>query len=146
MDAVAVLPLFEQLRQGLATWIGIRKDKSEKESEAVRALLAALTKTQIYLGSEGHADKPDRQREEELAEAWSEAAAAFYGIAPDIAPLLQLKSESWARPEGAANGRLRDHEAGIRRHRERDGSVRICHSLGGIPVPCGGHAVRPKQG
>jgi hypothetical protein len=134
MDAVAVLPLFEQLRQWLSTWISIQKDRSQRESEAVRALLAALTKTQVYPGSEEHKDKPDRKREEELARAWSEAAAAFYGVASDIAPLLQLKSESWAQPGAMAARQSREG----RNHNRCNG--RSCASVpreageGGVPL------------
>jgi hypothetical protein len=77
----------------------------------VDALLTALTKTQIYLGARERGEAPNQRREAGLAMAWSKAAGAFRGVAPEVAPLLQLKSEVWARPEEWSRARVR--EAGI---------------------------------
>lgn len=119
MDLTVVLPALAQLRQSLMDWIASRRARSAAEQAAIAVLLDALTKTQVYLGdldmrsASGTQGDPetDRVMERELARVWADAAAAFMGINQEVAPLLRLKSEAWARPMLWNDDRIR--EAGI---------------------------------
>lgn len=82
-----------------------------RERKALEALLAAKTRTLIYLGRLDRGESEDRTHEETLARLWSDAAHAFVGVNPPLARLLDVKSDSWARPRGWDDERVK--EAGI---------------------------------
>lgn len=111
MNGSTILSAFQQLRQWLADWGAAKREKREQEKQAIRVLLGALTKTQLYLGDLNSGKPADRAREQELANAWADAAGAFFGLNENVAPLLQIKSEAWARPEQWSEQRL--DEAGV---------------------------------
>lgn len=110
-----ILTAFGQLREWLETWLTQHRQQTEQERAAVASLLRALTATQTYIGDIEEGQARDRHRESGLAELWSEASGAFYGIDPELAPLLQIKSESWARPEVWSDEKVREHGATIER-------------------------------
>jgi hypothetical protein len=105
MDPGIIIAALAQLRLWLSDWSSSDKQRHQNENEAIRILLSALTKTHIYLGdldmqaqhSIAVPPEVDRERQTELALAWSDAAGAFSGD-PAVAPLLQLKSQAWANP------------------------------------------------
>jgi hypothetical protein len=111
MDLSLILTALKELREWFGDWFAMKKARNEREKHAVQVLLGTITKTQQYLGDLDAGNTVDRTRETELAVAWTDAAMAFHGINEEVAPLLQLKSEAWARPEAWSDRELR--EAGI---------------------------------
>jgi hypothetical protein len=115
-EPLSVIPALGQLLEWLKEWVKVRGDRTEAAGRAVKALLDAVTATHLYIGDqaqEGIAQiNPEkRAREERLAVLWADAAYAFYQVDPNVAPLMQLKSEAWARPDQWSDERCR--EAGI---------------------------------
>ena len=66
--------------------------------DTVRAFQTAVIRTSNYIGRLESGGQGDRTQEEELANLWSDAAIAFYGVNDKITPLLHLKALSWSRP------------------------------------------------
>ena len=73
-------------------------DKNSQALTAVRAFQTAVIATSSYVGRLETGAKEDRSQEEKLANLWSDAAFAFYGVNDEIAPLLHVKALSWSRP------------------------------------------------
>jgi hypothetical protein len=94
----AIIRAFAEFR----SWVAQRRAQEaaleEKELSAVRAFQTAVIRTSSYIGRLESGGQPDRAHEEELANLWSDAALAFYGVNDKITPLLHLKALSWARP------------------------------------------------
>jgi hypothetical protein len=121
-EAAVIVNVFGQLRQWLFDWLNLKRQRTEREDQAsktqtegerqaIQALLMAVTQTQVYLGTQAAGGKSDRDVEGRLAMAWATAAGAFASVNQYVAPLLQLKSEAWARPDLWSNERC--IEAGI---------------------------------
>lgn len=68
-----------------------------RELNAVHAFQTAVISTSNYVCTLEGGERPDREREEELAKLWSDAAIALYGVNDKMAPLLHLKALSWSR-------------------------------------------------
>ena len=122
MEIVPIIPKMIPLLTELRQWLQDRnsskraqadvnqqklKEQREEEKGAIKALLDALTKTHIYLNDLESGMDSNRDREIELAKAWSTAAVSFLGINQKVAPLLQMKSEVWAHPESWSDKRVR---------------------------------------
>jgi hypothetical protein len=102
IDPVEVGRVIVEAFQALHSWVVHRQaqqtELGEKELTAVRAFQTAVIATSSYVGRLETGAKEDRSQEEKLANLWSDAAFAFYGVNDEIAPLLHLKALSWSRP------------------------------------------------
>lgn len=99
VEPIGLLAGLGALGEWLDRWMSLRKARTEAGRAAVQALLQALARTRAYIEDTGVGSvSRNREMEYELANLWSQAAGAFHGVDPNIAPLLQLKSEAWAAP------------------------------------------------
>ncbi|MBZ0170482.1 hypothetical protein MELA_01924 [Candidatus Methylomirabilis lanthanidiphila] len=94
----ALAKAFQEFRRWVAQRLAQKTALEEKELNAVRAFQTAVIRTSNYIGSLEGGGQGDRRHEEDLANLWSDAAIAFYGVNDNIAPLLHLKALSWSRP------------------------------------------------
>lgn len=94
----AIVVAVKELREWAAHLGSRRRALEEREEKAVRALQSAVIGTSNYVGRLEAGEPPDRRQEENLANLWSDAAIAFYGVNERIPSLLHLKALSWSRP------------------------------------------------
>jgi hypothetical protein len=89
---------FQEFRGWVVQWQARKTVLGERELNAVRTFQAAVVATSNYVGRIEGGEQGTRVHEEQLAELWSNAAIAFYGVNDKIAPLLHLKALFWSRP------------------------------------------------
>ena len=96
-----IAPIFDGLK-ALADWLGLldtrRIHNEQRVMDAVRHSLRALHLTKAYVVCRHQGQPKDRQKEESLATAWAEAAAACVFVQPDLARIWNLKAAAWADP------------------------------------------------
>ena len=99
--AETVIVAFGELRSWLERALAQLGTRSEKKRKAVESLLRATRETQTYINDQDKFPPKERRiKERELSFLWETAALAFFEINNgDMAPILQLKSESWAAPD-----------------------------------------------
>jgi hypothetical protein len=102
--ATPVREWFELIRTG-------RKQKSQKDEEALAALLLALNETRIYIGSlDRHrlgidldTNEPTRSRDEQteamLSRLWTTASLKLRHVDPDLSERCFRKGAYWANPD-----------------------------------------------
>ena len=118
-ESIAIITAFGELREWLTQLLAQRDSRSEKKRAAVESLLDAVRATQIYLHDLNTGAPEERSKEIELSTLWDRAARAFYGIDQDLAPLLQLKSETWAAPSKWSEAKVEQFGVTIARISEK---------------------------
>lgn len=106
-EPVSLFAAFSAIGEWLDRLIQTRAARTEAGRQAAEKLLHALAETQAHIEDLENGSPSLRARQRELAKLWGDAAAAFYGVDPNIAPLLRLKSESWAAPSKWPEERVR---------------------------------------
>ena len=107
MADLGLLGVFGALGEWFDRLVSSRRERTQASPAAPQCLLRALSQTQSYVHDIQSGAAESRVKEQELSHLWGEAAAAFYGVDKDIAPLLQLKSESWAAPSKWSSADIR---------------------------------------
>jgi hypothetical protein len=102
--ATPIREWFELIRTG-------RKQKSQKDEEALAALLLALNETRIYIGSldrhrmglnlstNGPTHSRDERTEAMLSRLWTTASLKLRHVDPDLSERCFRKGEYWANPD-----------------------------------------------
>jgi hypothetical protein len=101
-DPVAIIRIITDSFAEFREWVSRvqlrRAALEQRELDAVRAFQTAVIGTSNYVARLESGLSGTRAQEEELANLWSDAAIAFYGVNDKVSPLLHLKALSWSRP------------------------------------------------
>jgi hypothetical protein len=95
----SIIALGDRLLEWLRILVQADAATRTRWKDAVQVLQVAVLNTQAYVVQLNRGERVDRQVERGLAEAWQNAAGAFYGLDGALAERLQLKGEYWIQPE-----------------------------------------------
>jgi hypothetical protein len=112
-EPIGLLAAFGAIGEWLDRLISSRQKRTDASRAAAEKLVHALSETQAYIHDIESGRRESRPRERELGHLWADAAAAFYGVDSNIAPLLLLKSESWTAPTKWPPERVKELGIGI---------------------------------
>lgn len=94
----AALSILNELGHWIDRIIAGDKLRDAKLEEASISFRKAIIKTQIYIGDRSRREAPNRERETELAEFWSETSRLTRDISQELSETCYQLSRYWALP------------------------------------------------